>query len=334
MHRSKTAFLLDHLSQDEQRIRNLQAQRLGGGQVDDEIELGRLLDRDVSGLSSAQNLINIVGRAPPQLQLVWPIGHQTAGFDVRPGIINRRQTRAHGQTVDASTITVYQRFDADIKCLRAGVERLEGGRDIFRPLDFNCGDLEIHRAGRCLHRVHLQHGSGTAGIGQDRQLAEARNDLLQQFDSLACNLGLLQRQTCDVAARAPQTRDEAGPDRVSAVANTIGIVAVAFFASEAIGVPEVTIISTLRRTNSAAIAAARVLPPSAQRTAIATVEPSIQPSSRSRRTNAANSSPCDEGVPAPRKPMIGGFPACRAGAASARDAAAPPNSPMNSRLFN
>jgi len=32
--------------------------------------------------------------------------------------------------------------------------------------------------------------------------------------------------------------------------------------------------------------------------------------------------------------MIGGFPACRAGAASARDAAAPPNSPMNSRLFN
>jgi hypothetical protein len=41
-----------------------EAKRLGGGQVDDQIELGRLLDRDVTGLRPAQNLVYILGGAP------------------------------------------------------------------------------------------------------------------------------------------------------------------------------------------------------------------------------------------------------------------------------
>ena len=51
--------------------------------------------------------------------------------------------------------------------------------------------------------------------------------------------------------------------------------------------PDVTMTSTLSRTNSAAISAKRSLRPSAQRYSIATVRPSIQPSSRSRCTKAA-----------------------------------------------
>jgi hypothetical protein len=58
---------LDHLvGTSEEGRRHFQAKRLGGLQIDDEIELGRLLDREVSGLCSAHNLVDIFGGALSQ----------------------------------------------------------------------------------------------------------------------------------------------------------------------------------------------------------------------------------------------------------------------------
>src|SRR5262249_46817996 len=71
-------------------------EHLGGGEVDDEIELGRLLDRDVGRLRSSQNLVDNLGGALPSVYPVRSIGHQTARFDVLSGIVNGRQPRAHG----------------------------------------------------------------------------------------------------------------------------------------------------------------------------------------------------------------------------------------------
>src|SRR5262245_42062395 len=52
-------YLFDHLvGAGEQHRRHLNAERLGGRQIDDEIEFGWLLDRDISGLRSAQNLVD------------------------------------------------------------------------------------------------------------------------------------------------------------------------------------------------------------------------------------------------------------------------------------
>ena len=77
------------------------------------------------------------------------------------------------------------------------------------------------------------------------------------------------------------------PTGSAAIAKTIGMTDVACFAAMTAAVPAVTMTSTLSRTNSAAISAKRSLRPSAQRYSIATVRPSIQPSSRSRCTKAA-----------------------------------------------
>ena len=76
------------------------------------------------------------------------------------------------------------------------------------------------------------------------------------------------------------------PTGSPAIAKTIGMTDVACFAART-AAPDVTMTSTLSRTNSAAISAKRSLRPSAQRYSIATVRPSIQPSSRSRCTKAA-----------------------------------------------
>src|SRR6516162_11128741 len=57
----------------EQRGRYIESERVGSRQIDDEIELGRLLDRDFAGLRSPKNLVHEVAGVPPQVRKVWPI---------------------------------------------------------------------------------------------------------------------------------------------------------------------------------------------------------------------------------------------------------------------
>src|SRR5262249_8427821 len=114
-------------------------------------------------------------------------------------------------------------------------------------------------------------------------------------------------------------------------ADTIGISAVACFAATTGGVAYVTITSTLSRTNSAAISARFSYRPSAQRYSIATVRPSIQPSSRNRCTKAVTHRFMATDVLVPKNPMVGGFGCC-ARAASGHVAALP-SRVMNSRRF-
>src|SRR5215831_5908739 len=86
---------LDHLvGEQQERLRDRQAERLGGGQVDDEIELGGLLDRDVTRLRPAENLVNIISGAPELLRKAWPIGHKTSPFNVFTSAVHRRQSSA------------------------------------------------------------------------------------------------------------------------------------------------------------------------------------------------------------------------------------------------
>ena len=191
--------------------RHFEAERLGGRQIDDQIELGRLLDRDVSRLRPAQNLVDEVGGAPELVREVWSIGHQTARFNVLPSAVHRRQSRAHRQDVDAGPVGVHERVGTKIKCIRAVLERLEGGCDVLRSPDFGCSDLKAERAGRCLDLAHLQHGGGIAHISHDRQPAKTGYDLAQQFEFLASSIRCLVRQTGDVAARS---RQNSRPSRV------------------------------------------------------------------------------------------------------------------------
>src|SRR5262249_45093150 len=73
--------LLDHLRGAQQkRFRNRQADGLGGAKIDDEIELGWLLDRDVSRHCSLQNLVNKVGTSIPEVAHVRPISDQSSSL--------------------------------------------------------------------------------------------------------------------------------------------------------------------------------------------------------------------------------------------------------------
>src|SRR5215510_9355340 len=73
----------DHLvGAQQERFRDRQAQSLGGGKVDDEIEFSRLLDREIAWLRPAQNLVDEVSGAPEQVHEVGAIGHEAPLLDI------------------------------------------------------------------------------------------------------------------------------------------------------------------------------------------------------------------------------------------------------------
>ena len=75
--------ILDQLiGASEQLARQGQTERFGGFQVDQELELGRLINRNVARFASFENLVHVIGHAPEQLRKIDGIAHERAGFDV------------------------------------------------------------------------------------------------------------------------------------------------------------------------------------------------------------------------------------------------------------
>src|SRR5262249_47726423 len=71
--------LLDDLvGPQQQRRRDREAERLGGLEVDDELELGRLLHRKIGGLGTFQDLIYIGRGEPGRVRLPPSLRQQAA----------------------------------------------------------------------------------------------------------------------------------------------------------------------------------------------------------------------------------------------------------------
>src|SRR5262249_10900565 len=84
--------LSNHLIRSCQHVRrNRQTDLLGGFEVDDELELRRLLHREISRLGAFQNLVHIRGSASEQVGGVRAIVHESAGFRIVWLWVNRRE---------------------------------------------------------------------------------------------------------------------------------------------------------------------------------------------------------------------------------------------------
>src|SRR5262245_22147231 len=116
----------------EQHRRDFETEGLGGDQVDDEIEFGWLLDRQVGRLRPTQNL----GAAPEQRRKVCSIGYKTARFNMLAGTMHRRQLRTHRQNAESVPIGGYEWITHNIKGLHTTLECVDCGRDIVSLPDF------------------------------------------------------------------------------------------------------------------------------------------------------------------------------------------------------
>ena len=73
--------LLDHLIRPlEQRWRDRQAEGLGGLEVDYQLQFGWLLNRDVSGLGTHQDLVNNACHQARPLDLILAVPDETTSL--------------------------------------------------------------------------------------------------------------------------------------------------------------------------------------------------------------------------------------------------------------
>src|SRR5271157_4840714 len=76
--RLNTSF--DHfVGARDQLWRHLQAERLGGFQIEDKAELARLLNREAAGARALEDAVDIIGGALKLRLQVKPIGNEPAG---------------------------------------------------------------------------------------------------------------------------------------------------------------------------------------------------------------------------------------------------------------
>jgi hypothetical protein len=64
------------------RIGHLKPKRLGCLHIDNKLELGRLLDRQVGRLRALENLTGVDTNLTPHAQIIGPVAHQPTGLDL------------------------------------------------------------------------------------------------------------------------------------------------------------------------------------------------------------------------------------------------------------
>src|SRR5215471_1588802 len=77
----QAAPLLNHvIGTSHQRRRQVEAERLGGFEVDRQLDPGRELDRQIARLGALQNPVDVAGPTPIALSLVDAVGCEQAGL--------------------------------------------------------------------------------------------------------------------------------------------------------------------------------------------------------------------------------------------------------------
>src|SRR5215472_13188999 len=88
----RLAHSFNHLVGDgEQSRRNVDAECSGGFQIDDQLVLGRRLNRQIAWLLALEDAIDIGCCLPVRLKHLNPIGHQAAARDEVAERIDRKQ---------------------------------------------------------------------------------------------------------------------------------------------------------------------------------------------------------------------------------------------------
>src|SRR5215510_9885731 len=109
--------LLDQLVRARvQRRRDRQPKCLGDLDVNDQLELSRLLDGQVGGLGPLQDLVHVRGAAPVEIEKARPVRHETPGLHTLPDAVCCRQAAPGCEVCEPCSVGVEYRVGNYEEC--------------------------------------------------------------------------------------------------------------------------------------------------------------------------------------------------------------------------
>src|SRR6516164_5434578 len=138
--------LLDHfVGGGKQRWRNGEAERRGGLEVDDHLELGWLLNWKIGRLGTPENLVDVRTGAPKQIKKTCPIGHESAGCHKFPNSMKRWQLLPSSKFSDGSSLYKRERVFHSNQRIRMQPSRsFECGIEVVRSSHVQGSNLYPH----------------------------------------------------------------------------------------------------------------------------------------------------------------------------------------------
>src|SRR5215471_18258696 len=324
-----SALLFDHLvGAGEERRWHSNAKRLGGFHIDDQLETSRLLHRQIGGLDAFEDFVDVDGSLAKKVRIYRGVRHQPAFVDEPARHGNRRHAALQRQIGGAlgrqaglnddgvGPVSLHRGESAPNSSLLLILIGLIAV-PVASPPSWICSRKGLEKGSVALARAVTRRADGS--------MSRINWTLLPASSAVTLAMPV----TFPPGRGRLMTRPVPIGYPVSAI--TIGISRVACFAATAVGVNQVTMTSTLRRTSSAASSGSRLICPSADRNSNRMFCPSIYPRSRSPcRNSRQNSSGLI--LPITSAPTVGTFGCC-ASAASGHAMTVPPTSVMNSRRF-
>src|ERR1700704_4183778 len=122
--------LNDFVSSGQDRLRDPQPERLGGFEIDHQLELRGLLDGQIAGLRALEDAIDVARRSPKYGMNVRAVRHEPAHVDELAPTKHRRQALPRGQFNDAGAVHKREgmsEYEQRVSSLACGLreERLE-----------------------------------------------------------------------------------------------------------------------------------------------------------------------------------------------------------------